>query len=1087
MLSSGWSEEGGEGSPSEMTGPVKAEGDAPADPAPAPVTLERYMTMTDAEKAELPLARRKKLEKQLAVSRKKSAKAAAAAGRQQQGGNKEGATSEKKKKKAAAQAEADSAMNFVNTTPKGEKKILSETMARTYQPRAVEAAWYEWWEKKGFFHVDARDMLGKKPEEAFIMVIPPPNVTGSLHLGHALMCAVEDALARFHRMHGKVTLWLPGVDHAGIATQAVVEKQLQKEQGIDRHALGRDEFVNQVWNWKNEYGGKIVHQLRRIGSSLDWDREEFTMSDKLNNAVKEAFVRFYDDGLIYRDTRLVNWSSTLHTAISDIEVDNVEIEAFTKRKVPGHEKDVEFGVLTKFAYKVDGTHEELVVATTRLETMLGDTGVAVHPDDARYKHLIGMEIVHPLVKRRLPIVADAELVDMAFGTGVVKITPAHDPNDFASGRRNKLPEVTIFDLNGDINENGGKRFQGMKRYVARVEVERALEELNLLRGKEPNPMSLPVCSRSGDIVEPLLIPQWWLDCKELAKRSVDAVRNSELEIVPPQFQETWFRWLDNIRDWCISRQLWWGHRIPAYLATVKDSSSPGIWVVGRTEEEARDRAAKEIEADKDSILLRQDDDVLDTWFSSGLFPFSVFGWPEKTADLDAFYPTTLLETGHDILFFWVARMVMMGIGLTGKLPFNTVLLHSLVRDKKGRKMSKSLGNVIDPLEVINGTTLASLEEKIKKSNLPPAEIKRAIADQKEDYPNGIPECGADALRIGLLAYMTQGGDINLDVQRVIGYRNFCNKLWNATKFALGNLDKDFTFSEEGLRDAISLGEPLDLWILSRLNTTCEEVNEAFRSFNLGDAVSIAYRFWMTELCAVYLEGLKPVLRGNEEDRKAASKMVLFECLSAGIRILHPMIPFVTEELYQRLPGPIVPESICTAKYPAADESRHFEGAELRLEAVMKNVQAIRALKAEYGLKPASTPPVVIMSSDETGASRIVPSYVETLGPCGKVSVHVSGSANPPDGAAVSVVDEMFEVHLILTGLVDIPSEIVKLRAAAAEKRLLVEEYDRKMSVEGYTERVPEKIRRKNSSTREKYNSEMENLELLAERFQKLQP
>lgn len=1069
---------GQEGSSAASAAPAAAD----AAPAPAPVTLEQYQQMTDEQKAELPLSRRKKLEKQLAAARKKSAKAAANAGRAQPPAKKEGATNDKKKKKAAAQAAADAMANFVNKTPKGEKKILDDAMAPTYQPKAVEAAWYEWWEKKGFFHASAKDMEGKGPEDAFIMVIPPPNVTGTLHLGHALMCAVEDALARFHRMHGKVTMWLPGVDHAGIATQAVVEKQLKRDRGIDRHALGRDEFVKQVWDWKDEYGGKIVYQLRRIGSSLDWEREEFTMSDKLNNAVKEAFVKFYDQGLIYRDTRLVNWSSALHTAISDIEVDNIDIEAFTKRKVPGHEEEIEFGVLTQFAYKVDGLDEELVVATTRLETMLGDTAVAVHPDDPRYKHLIGKNLIHPFVDRKLPIIADGELVDMSFGTGAVKVTPAHDPNDFACGRRNKLPEVTIMNLNGDINENGGK-FCGLKRYVARVEVEKELESLGLLRGKEPNAMSLPVCSRSGDIVEPLLIPQWWVNCKDLAKKSADAVRNSELEIVPAQFQDTWFRWLDNIRDWCVSRQLWWGHRIPAYEASAEGIES--IWVVGRTADEALERAAKQMGVQKDTITLKQDEDVLDTWFSSGLFPFSVFGWPEKTEDLEAFYPTTLLETGHDIIFFWVARMVMMGIGLTGKLPFRTVLLHSLVRDKKGRKMSKSLGNVVDPLEIINGTTLTALSEKIKKSNLPSKEIQRAIADQKEDYPRGIPECGADALRIGLLAYMTQGGDINLDVARVIGYRNFCNKLWNATKFALGNLGDDFVYSCEGLEKAIELGELLDLWILSRLNATTAEINEAFLTYNLGDAVSIAYRFWMNELCGIYLEGLKPVMRGEDEAKKAAARMVLYECLSAGIRMLHPMIPFVTEELYQRLPGPTVPESICIASYPIASERRQFKVAELSLEAVMKNVQAIRALKAEYDLKPSSAPEVTIMAADEDSAKLIVPRYVETLTSCGKVTVGIIGTDEPPSGAAVTVVDEKYEAHMILTGLVDFESEIAKLEAAAGEKQVLVEEYNKKMSAEGYETRVPEKVRVKNAATREKYMSEQANLELLAQRFRKL--
>lgn len=1066
-----------------MTTETKA---ASSDAAPVPVSLEQYKEMTDEQKAALPLSRRKKLEKQLAAAKKKSAKAAAAAGRPAQQ-KKDGAdpSAAKKKKKSAAQAQADAVSNFVNITPPGEKKILDDVMAPTYHPRAVEAAWYEWWENKGFFHVDAKDMEGCTPDNAFVMVIPPPNVTGSLHLGHALMCSVEDALARFHRMHGKKALWIPGVDHAGIATQVVVEKQLAREKGITRHDLGREEFISQVWKWKNEYGGKIVHQLRRIGSSLDWEREQFTMSDRLNDAVKEAFVRFHDDGLIYRDTRLVNWSSTLNTAISDIEVNDVEIEAFTKRKVPGHEKEVEFGVLTNFAYKVDALDEELVVATTRLETMLGDTAVAVHPEDPRYQHLIGKLLVHPFVDRKIPIIADSELVDMSFGTGAVKVTPAHDPNDFACGRRHKLPEITILDQGGNINENGGTKFCGMKRYVARVEVEKALDELGLLRGKEPNTMSLKVCSRSGDILEPLLIPQWWVNCKELAKRSADAVRNSELEIVPTQFEDTWFQWLDNIRDWCISRQLWWGHRIPAYEATVKGEQGKGQWVVGRTESEARERAAEKFGVKGDDIELKQDEDVLDTWFSSGLFPFSVFGWPDKSKDLEAFYPTTLLETGHDILFFWVARMVMMGIGLTGKLPFKTVLLHSLVRDKKGRKMSKSLGNVIDPLEVINGATLDALSLKITNSNLPPSEVKRALADQKEDYPRGIPECGADALRMGLLAYMTQGGDINLDVARVIGYRNFCNKLWNATKFALGNLPSDFAYSEEGLQDAIACGEPLNLWILSRLNATAAEMNEAFLKYNLGDAVSIIYRFWMSELCGIYLEGLKPIMRGGDEARKSASRTVLFECLSAGIRMLHPIIPYVTEELYHRLPGPTIPESICIAPYPKPHDSRYFADAEGSMDAMMKNIQCIRALKAEYGLKPSMAPDVTIMTPNEQSAAKIIPAYVQTLASCGEVSIGISGKDGAPSGAGVAVVDESFEVHMVLKGVVDFQSEIAKLEASAAEKQLLVEDYDKKMSADGYKARVPLKVREKNAATREKYASECENLNQLADRFRKL--
>lgn len=1077
-------------------------GDAGAAPANAEaastVTLDDYLTMGDEAKAQLPLSRRKKLEKLATARKRKEMKAAAAAATSKPVAKKDPASSnrssDKKKKKADAQAAADAANNYVNITPKGEKKILDKEMAPVYQPRAVESAWYEWWEASGYFRTEVESAKGLPEKERFVMVLPPPNVTGSLHLGHALMCAVEDAITRYNRMHGKPTLWVPGVDHAGIATQVVVEKQIKRTRGIDRHVLGRDAFVEEVWKWKQEYGGKIVKQLRRIGSSMDWQREQFTMSDELNSAVKEAFVRFYDDGLIYRDKRLVNWSSSLRTAISDIEVENIDIEAYAKRKVPGHPEEVEFGVLTKFAYRVDDSDEELVVATTRLETMLGDTAVAVHPDDKRYKHLIGKQLQHPLVDRKLPIIADSELVDMSFGTGAVKVTPAHDPNDFACGRRNGLPEITIFTDDGDVNEEGGPRFAGLKRYVARVEVEKALAAQGLLRGKEPNPMSLPVCSRSGDVVEPLLKPQWWVNCKDLAKRSADAVRNGELKIVPDSFEDVWYRWLDNIRDWCVSRQLWWGHRIPAYKVTTPramyteaglPTPTEEVWVVGRCEEEARSRAAKQLSMDESKISLEQDEDVLDTWFSSGLFPFSVFGWPNRTEDLGAFFPTTILETGHDILFFWVARMVMMSIGLTGKLPFKTVLLHSLVRDKRGRKMSKSLGNVIDPLEVINGATLEALAAKLNNSNLNEKEIKRATADQREDYPGGIPECGADSLRIGLLAYMTQGGDINLDVGRVIGYRNFGNKLWNATRFAMSNLGTDFAFSKRGLEEAIAGGAPLDLWVLSRLNKTCEAINEAFETYRMGDAVSIAYKFWMSELCGVYLEGLKPIMRGADEKAKTASKMVLYECLSSGLRMLHPMMPFVTEELFQRLPGPNTSESIMIARFPTYDPARDFPAAERYLDAITRCVHAVRFLKADYGLKPSAAPEVYIKAANLDAASMIIPAYVQTLAPCGPVRVIVNGSLETPAAAAAKVVDEMYEAHIVLAGIVHMEAEAAKLEAAASQKRLLVEEHKKKMNVEGYEARVPSHIQARNAAALEKYMAELENLSNLAERFRKL--
>ena len=560
-------------------------------------------------------------------------------------------------------------------------------------------------------------------------------------------------------------------------------------------------LLKKVWEWKEEKGGVILNQLRRLGASVDHSRTVFTMDEQRGKAVTEAFVQMYEKGIIYRSTRLVNWSSALNTCISDIEVDHWEIPGRTMRAVPGHDPDkkYEFGTLTSFAYKVKGSDEEVVVATTRLETMLGDVAVAVHPKDPRYAHLHGKELVHPYFPdRKVIVVTDDILVDMEFGTGAVKITPAHDPNDYECGKRHSLPQISILNDDGTINANGGK-FQGMMRFDVRDALNKELEELGLHRGKVDNPMSIGTCSRSKDIVEPRLKPQWFVDCKELAKRSVDAVRGGDLKIVPNFHEKTWFRWLDNIRDWCVSRQLWWGHRIPAYEIKRKDGAPVTCdpWVVARTEVEALTKAAERLGVSPDEVILEQDEDVLDTWFSSGLFPFASFGWPDVSSkDMPAFFPGTLLETGHDILFFWVARMVMMSLCLQDKLPFETVYLHAMVRDKHGRKMSKSLGNVIDPVEVIEGVTLAALNEKLRKGNLPEKEIEKATKGQQMDFPNGIPECGADALRFGLLAYTVQGRDVNLDINRVLAYRQFCNKLWQSTRFAMMNLGDDFTPDED---------------------------------------------------------------------------------------------------------------------------------------------------------------------------------------------------------------------------------------------------------------------------------------------------
>jgi valyl-tRNA synthetase len=596
-----------------------------------------------------------------------------------------------------------------------------------------------------------------KNEGYFAIPIPPPNVTGALHMGHAMTIALQDTLIRWNRMLGKTTLWLPGCDHAGIATQNVVENMLWRRQEKTRHDLGREEFVKLTWDWKEEYHIKINNTFRRMGSSIDWSREAFTMDANLSRAVTETFVTLHDEGLIYRANRLVNWCTKLNTAISNLEVVNKELEGRTLLDVPGYKRKVEFGVITHFQYPIDGSEETIEVATTRPETMLGDSGIAVNPKDERYKHLVGRQARHPFVDRLLPIFAD-DYVDMEFGTGAVKITPAHDPNDFVLGQKHNLAIINILNDDGTLNHNAGS-FEKMKRFDARYEVIAKLKEKDLYVKWENNPMKVPICDRSKDVIEPLLKPQWWMRMESLAKAAVKVVKDGEIKIRPESAEKSYLRWLENVNDWCLSRQLWWGHQAPAYFVNIDgepgNNSDNDRWVTGRTVDEAEEKAKAKFAGKK--FTLTRDEDVLDTWFSSGLWPFSTLGWPKQTSDLANFYPQSILETGWDILFFWVARMVMLGLKLTGKVPFHEVYCHSLIRDSEGRKMSKSLGNVIDPLDVMKGIKLQELHDKLLVGNLDPKELKTASNYQKTSFPNGIPECGADALRFSLVAYTTGGG------------------------------------------------------------------------------------------------------------------------------------------------------------------------------------------------------------------------------------------------------------------------------------------------------------------------------------------
>ncbi|XP_037080211.1 valine--tRNA ligase-like isoform X2 [Pollicipes pollicipes] len=973
-------------------------------------------------------------------------------------------------------------------TPAGERKDTSRPLPDAYSPQYVEAAWYSWWEKQGFFSPDyGRDPGTENPKGQFVMVIPPPNVTANLHLGHALTNSVEDAITRWHRMKGRSALWVPGCDHAGIATQVVVEKRLMREQKLTRHDLGREKFVEKVWEWKNEKGDLIYEQLRRLGSSFDWSRASFTMDPKLARAVKEAFVRLHDEGVIYRSLRLVNWSCTLKSAISDIEVEKRELPGRTLLAVPGYKDKVEFGVLVSFAYRVDGSGDELVVATTRVETMLGDTAVAVHPDDPRYTHLHGKFVLHPFLPRRLPIVCDT-FVEMEFGTGAVKITPAHDPNDYEVGKRHNLPFITMMTDEGRIADDCGQ-FSGMPRFEARRAVLAALKEKGLYKETKDNPMVVPICTRSKDIIEPLIKPQWYVKCDEMAADAMEVVKSGELRIIPETYQKTWYHWMSGIRDWCISRQLWWGHRIPAYFVTVGDDSVPRgeetdgrYWVSGRDEAEARQKAADRFQVAPEVVSLRQDPDVLDTWFSSALFPFSVFGWPDQTDDLKRFYPTSLLETGHDIIFFWVARMVFFGRKLMGQLPFKEVYFHAMVCDAHGRKMSKSLGNVIDPLDVIRGISLEDLHKLLHNSNLDPAEVKKAMQGQKEDYPKGIPECGTDALRFALCAYTTQGRDINLDVLRVQGYRFFCNKLWNATKFAMLYLGDAFEPTAEmpaaGGGESAGGLDPMDRWILSRLSAATDACDAGFVNYDFQAATTACYNFWLYDLCDVYLESIKPVFADGEPARQAAVRQVLYTCLEVALRLIAPFMPFIAEELFQRLPrrSPDAPPSICVTAYPEPEQLAPYRHAalEAEVELAQRVVHTVRSLRAQYNLPNKTRAHLVLRCSEpETAAVlRRLAAAVATLSYSSRVEVN----AEPPAGCAISTVSDKCEAHLLLKGLVDPAKERERLGKKQTQLAGALEKLTAQTEMADYATKVPEDVRTANADRSVQLRAEIESIE-----------
>lgn len=1023
---------------------------------------------------------RKKAEKLAKFQAKEAKKAAAAAA----AGKSKKADAKKEK------APAEPTPEFVDKTVPGDKKILlslDDPALKSYNPQNVESSWYQWWEKQGFFEPEFTKDGQIKPEGCFVIPAPPPNITGALHIGHGLTIAIQDSLIRYYRMKGKTTLFIPGFDHAGISTQSVVENMLWKKSKQTRHDLGREKFTDLVWDWKDEYHRRIKSQLKSLGASYDWNKEAFTLDEVRSKAVVETFVSMHEQGVIYRASRLVNWCSALNTTLSNLEVDNKDIEGRTLLKVPGYDEPVMFGVLTHFAYPVEGSDEKLIVATTRPETMFGDTGIAVHPKDPRYTHLHGKFVIHPFLDRKIPIITDAEAVDMEFGTGAVKITPAHDPNDYATGKRNNLEFINILNDNGTFNENAGS-YAGMKRFDARKKVVEDLKAKGLFVDEVDNPMTIPRCAKSNDIIEPLLKPQWWVAQKEQAVAAIDAVKKGDITIIPKASENEYFKWLENIQDWCISRQLWWGHRCPVYFVKMEsgieqDSGDNQWWIAGRTLEEAEKKAAAKFPNEKYTLV--QDEDVLDTWFSSGLWPFSTLGWPEKTKDMENFYPMSLLETGWDILFFWVARMIMLGMKMTGKVPFTEVFCHSLVRDAQGRKMSKSLGNVIDPLDVIAGIPLKDLHAKLRVGNLEPSEIKKAEEGQTLSFPNGIPECGTDALRFALCAYTTGGRDINLDILRVEGYRKFCNKIYQATKFALMRLGDDYVppaSSKPTGKESL-----VEKWILHKLSASAKTVNETFESRDFLNATTSIYNFWLYELCDVYIENSKfLILEGTPEQQKSA-KDTLYNTVDAALKLIHPFMPYITEELWQRIPrrpNDTTP-SIVVASFPEFDETAHNPKAEAAYDLVLDVVKGARSILAQYNILKDATI-LVQVATDALKADILEQedSILSLVKAASKLEVLGANDA-VPSGSVVSVISPEVSVYAIVKGHVDFDAEIEKANQKIAKIEKAKGALEKQTLVKDYKEKVKQEVRETNEKKLESFTAEISGLQAVVDTFQKL--
>lgn len=893
-------------------------------------------------------------------------------------------------------------------------------MDKTYSPEAIEQDCYQRWETHHYFQPRGD---GKR----YSIMLPPPNVTGSLHMGHGFQHTIMDALTRYHRMCGDKTLWQPGTDHAGISTQLVVERQLEA-QGIARKDLSREEFLKRIWQWKEESGNTITQQMRRIGDSVDWSRERFTMDDGLSAAVQKVFVQLHDEGLIYRGTRLVNWDPKLGTAVSDLEV-------------LAEEED---GFLWHIRYPVVDSSESLVVATTRPETLLGDSAVAVHPDDSRFKHLIGQQVHLPLCNRTIPIIAD-DYVDQEFGTGCVKITPAHDFNDHEVGKRHNLPVLSILDKKAAINNNAPEQYQGMDRMQGRAQLIADLEQNGFLVKTEPHKLKVPRGEKSGVIIEPLLTKQWYVKTKPLAEPAIAAVQNGDIRFIPETWNKTYFQWMDNIEDWCISRQLWWGHRIPAWY------DNEGSIYVGYSENDVRFKYNI-----AEGTELKQDDDVLDTWFSSALWPFSTLGWPERTPELEQFYSTSVLVTGFDIIFFWVARMIMMGLKFTGKVPFKEVLITGLIRDSEGHKMSKSKGNVLDPLDIIDGIDIDSLIAKRTSNLMLQSTRDKIIKATRKEFPEGINAYGTDALRYTYCSLASTGRNVRFDMGRVEGYRNFCNKLWNAARYVMMNTDEE----QIDFGDGAFQYSPADEWILSRLQRTVDKTHHYYETYRFDLMANSLYEFVWHEYCDWYLELSKPILQdeGALGALKRGSRRTLIHVLDHILKLLHPLMPFITEEIWQRTSklNSENGESIMLSAFPKVNAEFVNDAIEEEMSWVQSAIQAMRAIRSEMSISPGKLIPLKIRNINPELKER-AEKYRQTLMVIGRLnSICYLAADEAVPVSATAVLGEL-ELLIPMADLIDKAAELSRLAKEVVKLDKDIALAEGKLNNPKFTDKAPADI------------------------------